>query len=594
MQKYRKQSLFFKIVFSVFSFFISCPFIFSLSTQEKLSNLNSTWSSVLPGTALCEPALTSYGFCIATDARNIMGFSSSGDLLWEKNIGRIKNVSLTALNGDFILFHDKSKNLIKLFNPSGKEIWSKVLDFKLSQKAFDGRDGRFFLYGERTVLCLGINGIIRWKMETPLQKNLPAQELPDGSLIVFLSDKDGLSHGLRISPFGEKLENITFSGSIKTCNSCKDGILLTFTDGSAGLFSLKNGLSDSCWVASAKGSNTVFVVKSDGSDYRLLSLSDSEITVYKINSDDGNVEGSRTIKGIKGNSLFKTYFSMTGLFLADSSKAILLDNNFKEIWTAEMPDTVKNKTVNQICYLDDDYLIFCGRNWSMDAYRTSQTMKSKGIEKSSVLKNRQADYSSFVSLDLSEYKYYSQNSFYNYLKDPERISLIFDGNYGSEEIHLLSENLSIARLYIIDSASSDFGIHIDKSIFQTDTAGFESILIQLSLLCTTQTQNAAAAIIDSCTNKAYCQAILSNIYGYDPDGKLLESIERNAELAGNKDKKYLNSICDAVYSICLFMGRPAWNLKGKNILKKFMGMGYSTETRLYARDTLKKIMALEL
>ena len=63
-----------------------------LSAQEKLSNYNTTWDAVLPGTPLCEPAVTSYGFCIATDARNIMGFSSNGTLLWEKQTGRIRNL----------------------------------------------------------------------------------------------------------------------------------------------------------------------------------------------------------------------------------------------------------------------------------------------------------------------------------------------------------------------------------------------------------------------------------------------------------------------------------------------------------------------
>ena len=88
--------------------------------------------------------------------------------------------------------------------------------------------------------------------------------------------------------------------------------------------------------------------------------------------------------------------------------------------------------------------------------------------------------------------------------------------------------------------------------------------------------------------------LISDIYGYDPDGKLLEAIERNAVKAGNKDSAYLNTICDAVYSICRFMGRPAWNKKGKQILKSFMGAGYSFNTRTYARDTLKKIISLEL
>ena len=562
-----------------------------LLAQETLSNYNTSWTAVLPGSVLSQPAVTSYGFCLATDARNLMGYSSKGALLWEKNIGRVRNLSLTSLKGDFILFHDQSKNILRLFNPSGTEIWTKTLDFKPLSSPFAGRDGRFFIHGERKIICFGINGIIRWQLETDAQKELSIQELPDGSLILFLSDINGHTRGLRVSPFGEMLENITFAGSIKSAESCQEGVLLTFTDGSAGLFALnKEGLAESQWVASVKSENPFFAVSPDKSQYLLLSLSKSEITVYKLNSKDGSVLHSRTISGIDGTALVKTAFSDSGLFLADSNNAVLLGYDFQDIWSAKMPDTVKKKTVNQIIYLTDDYLVFCGKNWSLNAYHTSQSLTSN----QSVQKNIQSDYSSFAPVDLNEINYSLMGSFSAALKDPNRAQSLKEGNYGKQEKEILSQTLSLAKLYSMDAGSSDFGIHTEKSVFQTDSAGFEAILLQLALLCTDQTQNAAASIIAESTNKSYCRALLSNMTGYDPDGKLLDAIERNALKAGNKDSAYLNVICDAVYSICLFMGRPAWNLKGKDILKNFMGAGYSSGTRTYARDTLKKIIALEL
>ena len=573
-----------------FILIVSIFFMAKLFCQETLSSYNTSWSSVLPGTVICEPAVTSYGFCFATDARNLMGYSSSGILLWEAKIGRVRNISLSVIDEDFILFHDIDKNIIRLFNPSGREIWSKPLDFSLSSKPFSGRDGRFFLYGENKVICIGINGIIRWSIETENQKELPMQELPDGSVIIFLNDEDGKTRGLRISPFGEKLENITFAGSIKTSSTCKDGILLTFTDGSAGLFSLKDGLAESRWIASVKSGNPLFAVSPDRSKYYLISLSKSEITVYKINSNDGNVQMSKSLNGIDGTALTKLSFSETGLLIADSNKTILIDNDFREIWTAFMPDKLKKNTINQIVYLNDDYLVFCDKNWSMNAYHTSQSTNSS----KAVIKNIQSDYSSFAPVELNEINYYSESAFYNSLKEPDRIIKLKEGNYNSDEELWLTQTLSVARLYSLNAGSSDFGIHTEKSIFETDSAGFEAILLQLALLGTKQTQNAAAAIISASTNKSYCRVLLSNICGYDPDGKLLEAIDRNANRAGNKDSAYHKSICDAVYSICLFMGRPAWNKKGKDILKNFMGKEYSSTTRTYARDTLKKIISLEL
>ena len=563
----------------------------SVCAQEKLSNYNTSWTAVIPGTPLCEPAVTSYGFCIATDARNIMGFSSSGKLLWEKNIGRIRNLSITTLPGDFVLFYDKSNNILKLFNPSGGEIWSKALDFILNSKPLSGRDGRFFVYGQTTVSCYGINGTRRWTLETAPQKEVSAQELPDGSIIIFLADENGCTKGLRVSPFGEQLENITFAGSINNTWTCNEGVLLSFTDGSAGLFSIENGLSVNRWVAQAKGETSVFSVKTDGSDFRLLTLSDGAISVYKINAADGSVLSSKKFTELNGRQLERTYYSNSGLFICDQKSAILIDDEYNEVWSAQMPDSMLNKNVSFTGYLQNDYLLFCNRNWSINAYHTAQTTSKS---KETVLKNIQADYSSFVTADGIEFNYAVEGIFFNSVKDPSISEKIKNGDFGTDEQKWLSQALSIARLYSLDNTSSDFGIHVENSVFKTDSAGFEAVLLQLASLGTAQTQNAAADIISKSLNKAYCRVLMSNICGYDPDARLLDALERNAELAGNKDISYINSICDAVYSVCLFMGRPAYNRKGREIIKKFMSMGYPSGARSYARDTLKKIISLEL
>lgn len=586
-----KKSLF-AFAFLIFSFLICPPF---LTAQEKLSNYNTSWTSVLPGNALCQPALTSYGFCVATDARNIMGYSYTGRLLWEKKTGRIRNVSLQALDGDFILFHDKSNNVLKLFNPSGSEIWSISMDFTLYDKPFVGRDGRFIVYGENKAVCYGINGSLRWILETPAQKKLPLQELPDGSIIIFLEDENGFTKGLRISPFGELLENITFAGSIKNCWTCTEGILITFADGAAGLFSVdkESGLSKNRWVAQVQGSkNSLFAVKADGSDFRLIACSASDVTVFKIDLDTGLEVASKRITNINGNNILQLYYNDSGLFLCDSEDAVLISDDFSEIWSARMPDTVKNQSVSYISYLNEDYVLFFSRNWSINAYHTTQS--TSAYQAKSVSKSIQADYSSFISLDFSEFNYYNQGAFFNAIKDPAIAESIRKGNFGSKEKEWLGQTLSLAKLYSFDNSSVEYNTHREKSVFNTDTAGFESILIQLALLCTSQTQNAAAEIIAKSNNKSLCRVLMANMSGYDPDGKLIGALEQNAERAGNKDSAYINTICDAVYSVCLFMGRPAYNKKGKEIIKKFMGAGYTSNVRNYARDTLKKIISLEL
>ena len=251
------------------------------------------------------------------------------------------------------------------------------------------------------------------------------------------------------------------------------------------------------------------------------------VTVYKLRSTDGFVEESKTISDIDGTALLKAELSDTGIFTADSNKAVLLDYDYKEIWSANMPVNVRNKTINQIAYLQNDYLVFCSKNWSMDAYHTSNIK--------TVHKNIQSDYSSFAPLVLTEIDYYTQAGFFNAIKDSSIPTKIKDGNYSTKEQQWLTQSLSVARLYFLDATSSDFGIHTEKSVFETDSAGFEAILIQLALLCTDQTQASAASIISESRNKLYCRTLLSNIYGYDPDGKLLDAIERNVSHASSSD-----------------------------------------------------------
>ena len=97
-------------------------------------------------------------------------------------------------------------------------------------------------------------------------------------------------------------------------------------------------------------------------------------------------------------------------------------------------------------------------------------------------------------------------------------------------------------------------------------------------------------------NRSLLFALLKGISvnGYDPDLEIMEALDILAGKTNYKDKQMLSKICDSVYSICLFMGRPAFNSKGKNIVSKMLSSNYDSKTRLYARDILKKIAELEL
>ena len=78
--------------------------------------------------------------------------------------------------------------------------------------------------------------------------------------------------------------------------------------------------------------------------------------------------------------------------------------------------------------------------------------------------------------------------------------------------------------------------------------------------------------------------------GYDPDGKILESLEYLAHNTSEKDETLLKDICDAVYSICTVMGSSAIDPKGRDSLSVLMYPKYTSIIRDYARNTLKKLV----
>lgn len=573
-----------KHFFKIKLFLISSVFIsFYLFSAETLTKFNTSWATFLSGEVICEPEETTYGFCLVTDARTACGFSDKGVLLWEKPIGQSRNVTLTVLKDDFILIHEKNENILKLMNPSGTQLWKKELDFIPREKPLIGRDGRFFIYSDRLINCYNIDGIIKWSISTEEQKNLPAQELPDGTLIFFLSDQNGKTRGLRLSPFGEKLEEITFAGSINSCCSFDKGVLLNFTDGSSGLFSIDNNKSVNKWVVNNKNSNSKFIISKDKSDFRLLSFNSDSIFINQVSHQTGEIEKSIQINGFNTSNIQKIYFNESGLFICDTKKAALYDNE-KEIWSALMPDSIQ-QDYNYLIYINQNYLIFCNKNWSMNAFRTSQKMYSnKSVKKT---------YKSlYIQEPVNKLSFQYDKHFDSYLTEEKRIESLKNGNFEDEK-KLISEILFICDIYANDLVTENTGVRKESTIFEIDKSGFQNLLLQLTLICNDDSQKIAADIIKR-SRKNDCKFLLKNLKGYDPDGELLDALEIKADCINHKDNASIKAVCDSVYEICRFMGRPAYNTKGKLIIKKFMDSTYDLEVRLYAREILKNILELKL
>ncbi|MCR4580448.1 MAG: hypothetical protein K5681_08880 [Treponema sp.] len=580
-----------KIVKKIISFLFILIIGTNLYCQELLDNQNASWTRVLPGTVITEPVYTSYGFCLETDDKNLVAISDKGSILWEKSFARTKNIHIASLSCDFILFFDNDKSLMKLINPSGSLVWERKIPIKVKKSAtsvFTGRDGRFIIKDDSSIYCYGMNGICRWKITSQSLKDLSPQELPDGSIIFFTEEKDGLTCGIRVSPFGEIMEEITFSGQVIQSCWCQDGVLLSFKDGTAGLFSLEDGLAKNKWVFNVKVQGLSFVSSEDHQKVCALQPAENNVTVHVLDAKTGNSKKTFKIENLKGNKLAKAIFNSTGLFICDYERAFLYKTDGTMLWCGRFEGQNLKSAWNYLTFTDDNYLILSRKNWTLDSFRLYQ--KSSSASDSAGKKKAQCKYPDFIEVNTAQFEYF-YGGFDSKFTNPAIISQLQKGDYSYKEIDWLSNALSTGFAYTSKLTKSQFNMRSEQTVFEEDGPGLEKILAQLPYFATSDSAELCAEIIRKSSNITILNAVLKGLSqcGYDPEGKILSALEFAASKIDKKNITTIQSICDAVVSVCIYMGKPAYFSKGREILKSFMSANYDARSREYVRSALSKL-----
>jgi len=584
-----------KIKKSCLAFIFSLTQLSGLNAQTQLTNLNTTWSQVIGGKFLSKPVLTSYGFIGATDGKTISSTTNNGNVIWEESYGVNSQTIISVVSEDFTLAVTNNRQKITLFNPSGVPLWNKVLDYEITDKAFQGRDGRFFLRGKNIISCFGINGICKWQLETELQSDLPLQELEDGSLIIFLKNlSEGKTKALRVTPFGRIVEDITFSGEILSAASCSNGIFLTFSDGSAGLFGLsKEGKAVNRFVLNASGFEksrlNFFVTENHNDKAVFVTAKRKNAKLIYIDSTAGKILWEKEITDFNLQNIKEARLTDEGFFICDLNAAYFYNLEGTLLWSAKMPaQTSKNKW-NYALFTENNTLVICRENWTMDAYLVEQ---HAGLKKT----DRKYDYYlDYLKIDSSVYDTIYLFELNSEITGNERYKKLESGFYGEKEISYTSDLLSACEAYINQNNKTVGNTRDDLSVFRANPAELESLFRQLPLYGTRYTTNLTAKLLKKEKNQSIIKCIITGLTkdGYDPDGEILKALEILAGSVSSKNPSLQMNICDAVFSVCRFMGRPAYNKSGKFILKNFMSPANDSKVRLHARETLEKISALE-
>lgn len=574
----------------------------SAASKTELTEKNASWTSVISGKAVCRPQNTSYGFAVLTDGKMISACTERGAKLWERAVPGTPEPYMAVISSDFIATVS-SRRTLSLINPSGLPLWSVKAAFDIDSAPKAGRDGRIFIRGKAGVACYGINGICKWQLETPPLGSIPLQELDDGSIVAILADaKDGRSAGLRISPFGEVIESLTFAGSVEGAASCTDGLLLLFSGGGIGLCAVRGDKATTVWAipaASAVFSGTSahggrFVNVNGESAFACLGEGGStKLVLFK--TADGAVTAEFRAEGIRCDSLVcaEPGAGFNGIFLADAQTAALYSSNGRLLWSALLPGRNARGGWNHLAYTKGNHLLVCGTSWVMNAYRTVQHVSAGGFgaERQNAQRRSGAGafgYGSFYDIDAGRFVEARGGGFRELLKS---------GSAGADERAAASALLSLCMAYRNEQQRRPSGARADRQPAFTDgSLSLREALASLPALGTSDVPHILAQLIPDEPDSAVLSALFkaASECGYDPDGALLGAIYRKALSIPARNTAALISACDAVHAICRFMGRSAFYSHGMDILTNFLNPQYDSAVRTYARGTLSKIAALKL
>ncbi|MBO4404733.1 MAG: hypothetical protein J5780_05315 [Treponema sp.] len=563
------------------------------SFSVDISRENASWITVLAGSVISPPVRTSYGYAAVCEGKQMTGFTESGKVLWKHSFPFRFAPCLTEGPSDLLIGVTKEK-FVTLFNPGGLMLWSFDTGYKVEGSPVNGLDGRIFVRGKNNISCVSLKGKLRWKMETREQDtSLPVCTFTDGSLLVFLKEKhEGKTRGIRVSPFSGIMEEIVFAGVACRAVSCSDGVLLSFSDGSAGLCAVsKKGEAYSKWLLTSKElHSTAGPLIFSGSDGEAFIVTSSGETLFSVVSRTGKVKYDVQIppevrvpaSDFRGSSL-----TSQGLFVSGKNCAWCAGKNGVS-WKAEW----KNRNFSYVFATDSGYLTFCTPVWTIEAFRIKQDVASK---KSSFVPVKNPGYREFYpgagvsdsitgeSISLSEYR--------------EFMAAFDKGNPLENEPSLLSRLIADSAGMAGDFSIQESQLHVHSSFFKENPAYTERVLnLEAESGLTIFSKHIASMMKKTRDDSLLlCLIINAGRIEYDENGELLSAMDHLVKnVLSRNNRAALEAVCDSTLSICRFMGKPALFEEGKKILTFMLTPAFSTSTNDYARETLGKILELKL
>lgn len=555
--------------------------------KVNLSDTQPSWTTVLGGSVLTTPVRNSTGYVAAVEGKMLYAFNEEGSVIWKHSVSSKPDTVSVGKGGMLYLITRGTR--LSIVNPSGFELWKVNTGFTVKEKPLPGRDGRVFVRGDIEISCYGIKGSRRWHLNIADQNtNIPLIELNDGRLLVFLNKTNsGQSVAYILSPFGQLEEEIVFAGTVAAAESCWQGVLLSFSDGSIGLCTVKDGKTISRWVLNKSEtgfSSSSVIVPAAFSDSIAVFASGSKI-LY-INQKNGAITASLS-SSVNAASLAFKGVTAQGLVLADKAGAECYNRLGELVWQARFNPS---KAWEYLIVTDEGYIVFCRNDWVIESYRIMQ-MTAVGA-------------SSYREQAFSHYRELYSNTG---ITSSDMLGRAVSKQL-SEEIAAgwKTEDFGIKEKQWLSILSNEMDtLYYDwmtanpaqNPYFRQNVAYTQEILRLASESGICLYQNYIANMLKTINDQTMTMTLAKNAasIAYDPKGDILNALAyKTMHTPPKSSDKMFFAICDATYEICKFMGKPAFFKKGNEILTYMLNPQFNKKVHAYAQATLEKIMKLNI
>lgn len=584
-----------KKIFCLVFIFLFVSFFYA----EESEALQPNWQLVVGGAPIAPPIITDFGFAVPLDGRTMAAVSETGQLMWFATLPGYKTSPHYTMGAGDFLIAVSGGNKLSLINPSGLTLWSSTAPAEILSTPLQGRDGRIYLQCTNQLACFGIGGTLKWTLPVENISTLPLTELEDGSVLCLLNTiVDRCSTAVRVSPFGEILEEITFTSVVAGVKQSKFGTILIFTDGSLGICSSTDNMAVTRWSIPALVSPSVSSVPPQiyldtlHTLCAVVTASGSQSLVTVVDLDKGEKKFNVSA-AINLNDLQFGTIDLTNIVLCDSQKALGLSlDDGVEVWNSDLPGKL---TWDYLLYTPKGYIITLEKkSWLISAYRVTQTI---GSQQYRAYKSEKTNYPVYIELATQKANIPQNDSevFMNLIPpDLEKTIYrsIYEGNYGTSE----------AQWQALVTRENTRCLSNSKSVSQNPMASYditykESIIKLMGAFESSCFNRNLAQILQQETDISLLRTALraSAKIAYDPNLELLSSIELllgKTSLLSNYT--ITTAICNAVYEICRFMGKPALFSRGRYILSYLLNQKLDSKTKDYAVYTLQKLISLEM